>query len=318
MSLVNNCPPDLGSKIGFVGDSFSSGYGLVNPATERWTKLFTEKLGTIENNVAVPGAGYVNEGAGGNSKFSNQVMLLDADCTTVFMCGGINDAPMGQTDAQIAAAVMNAVNGVAARCPDALLVVISPLWNASAPSADLLKVERQIRAAVPANIPFIEGGPWMRVGRVEWQIWDGHPNALGACAISAWVSDQLGYPTRGAIYNAIVTPGTADLPLTTGNFPGWVLGKDTIWSAKPGFWRLEAQLVMYNAAVNGYIWLMETNRKIKLRSDQSNALPQVHRISTEFYHPGGDLPVKFGYDPSNSGMVVLTNLNTCMSARWIG
>lgn len=303
-------PSILGNKVGVVGDSYSSGLGLTNPSTERWPKLLANAAGATENNVAVPSAGYVNEGSGGNSKFSTQATLLDTNCQSVIMCGGINDAPLGQTDAQMNTAVTNAINAIKARCPAAKIIVISPMWHAGAPSAGLLTVERQIRAAIPADVTFIERGPWIRIDRVEWQISDGHPNALGAIAIAAWVKDQLGFKAPGAVYNEIIVPGTSDIALNQTNFPSWILAQDTIWKAQSGWWKFEAQISMYNA-VNGWIWLQENNsRKIRLRSDQNATIPNVHRVVTEFYHPGGDLTFRFGYDANNNNGMIITNANT--------
>lgn len=320
MPGVNVWPSNVGSKISFIGDSFTSGYGLTNPTTERWSKLVADAAGAVEVNTGVPSSGYVNQGSGGNSKFSTQATLIATDSTSVIMCGGINDAPLGQTDAQMSTAVNAAITAIQTRAPLAKIFVISPMWHAGQPSADLLKVERQIRVALPSDVTFIERGPWIRTDRVEWQIFDGHPNALGNIAIAEWVKAQLGYSPRGAVQCNILVPGTADLDLNTTNFPAWTLCQDTIWNAKPGWWSMKGKLVMYNSAVNGSVWLTENNsRKITARSDHASTLPSpVHWIETEFWHPGGDLTFKFGYDPNNTTMKVLSNGQTKAQAKWLG
>lgn len=312
----------LGNKIGFVGDSYTSGYGLTNPTTERWSRLLADRVGATESNTAVPSSGYINQGSGGNSKFATQAGLLDANCSSVIMLGGINDAPLlsGTTPAAYQAEVLAAVNAVKARCPSARVIVISPMWHAGMPSSDLLLAESYIRKAIPSDVLFIERGPWIRIDRVEWQIFDGHPNALGASAIAAWVADQLGYNKTGAVYADIMPSGTSDVALNTTNFPAYTLGSTTIWDARSGWWRMKAQVVMYNAAVNGSIWITENNsRKITLRSDQVSTLPSpVHHMGIEFYHPGGNLTFKFGYDPNNTNMMVITNAKTRAEAKWLG
>jgi len=307
----------LGNKIGFVGDSYSSGYGLTNPTTERWPKLLSNMVGATENNVAVPSSGYVNQGSGGNSKFSTQAGLLDTNCQTVIMCGGINDAPLGQTDAQMATAVTAAISAIQSRCPAATIIVVSPMWHAGEPSPELLKVEDQIRDAIPTGIRFIERGPWIRLDRVEWQIFDGHPNAAGATAIAAWMRDQLGGTPNGAVYGHYVVPGTADVTLNQTNYPGWELKGATIWNAKSGWWDLSARLVMYNS-VNGNLWVRENSRKVYLRSDSFSTLPMEREIHTEFYHPGGDLPIGFGYDANNTTTKVITSGNSKVWAKYLG
>lgn len=314
-------PTYLGNKIAFIGDSYSSGYGLSSPTTERWPKILCNLAGVSEYyNGAVPSSGYINQGSGGNSKFSTQASLLPPDCTTVIMCGGINDAPLGSSDATVATAVNAAITGIQAYAPSARIIILSPMWHAGLPSADLLKVERQIRAAIPAGITFVERGPWIRTDRVEWQQFDGHPNAIGATAIAAWVAAQLGYSPTGAVQCNIVAPGTSDTALNQTNYPSWVIASDTIWNAKPGWWQYRGQLVMYNAAVNGSIFLQENNsRQITVRSDHVSTLPSpVHRIETEFWHPGGDLTFKFGYSANNNSMMVITNNVTKAFAKWLG
>lgn len=314
-------PTFLGNKVAFIGDSYSSGYGLTNPTTERWTKIFCNYAGVSEYyNGAVPSSGYVNQGSGGNSKFSTQASLLPPDCSTVIMLGGINDAPLAQTDAQMATAVNAAITAIQAYSPSAQIIIISPMWHAGLPSVDLLKVERQIRAAIPAGVTFIERGPWLRIDRVEWQIFDGHPNAAGAIALASWVAAQLGYSPMGATQCNILPGGTADVALNQTNFPSWILAQDTIWNAKPGWWEYKAMLVMYNSSVNGNLWVQENNsRKVSVRTDQTSTLPTpTHRIETEFWHPGGDLTFRFGYDPNNTNMMVITNGQTKAYAKWLG
>lgn len=313
-------PTYLGTKVAFIGDSYSSGYGLTNPTTERWTKIFCNLAGISEYaNTAVPSSGYVNEGSGGNSKFSTQATLIPTDCSTVIVLGGINDAPLAQTDTQMSTAVNNTITAIKTRSPGAKIVVISPMWHAGLPSQDLLRVERQIRASLPSDVTFIERGPWVRIDRTEWQIYDGHPNALGASAIASWVAAQLGYSPRGSKQCDILPPGTSDMALNQTNYPSWILGQDTIWNAKPGWWEYKAQIIMYNSSVNGSIWVQENNsRKISLRSDQTATLPTpIHRVDTQFWHPGGDLTFRFGYDPNNTNMMIITNGQTKAYAKWL-
>lgn len=313
-------PDLLGDKIGFVGDSYSSGYGLTNPATERWTIQLCNMVGAAESNTAVPSSGYINQGSGGNSKFSTQAGLLATDCDTVFILGGINDAPLllqGQTFSTVQTAVTTTINAVKARCPYAKIIVISPMWHAGQPSPELLTVENAVRSAIPSDVMFIEGGPYIRLDRVEWQIFDGHPNLAGATAIAKWVRDQLGGTPRGAEFGQWVTPGTADMALNQTNFPSWTLAGGTIYSAKSGRWELMMQMVMYNA-VNGFPWVMESARKVTIRDDSNSTLPKPMRQGIEFYHPGGDLVIKAGYDANNTSAMIITNGQTKVWARYLG
>lgn len=313
-------PTVIGSKIGFVGDSNMSGYGLANPATERWPKLFATMAGAVEQNLAVPSAGYINQGSGGASKFANQAALLAADCTHVIINGGINDAPLTYTESAIQAEVAATIAAVRTAAPAARITVISPFWMASAPTDGVLRVDSEIRPAIPADVTYIEGGPWMRVDRVEWQQGDGHPNALGAAAIAAWLRDQMGGTARGPQYGEYIIAGTSDVLLSTKSSTtpiAYTVASGTIWDAKSGWWELEGQLVLYSAA-NGFIWVSEMSRKIRLRADVQGGAPMPYRVVTRFYHPGGDLPIKVGYDPSSGAAQIITSAQSKVTARWVG
>lgn len=314
----------LGSKIGFVGDSYMTGLGLTTPATERWTKKLVDMVVSTENNVAVSGAGYSNQGTGGNSKFATQATLLATNCTHVIMSGGINDAPLGLSTAALQAEVTSALNAIRTRIPGIPITVISPMWYAVMPTYELLLVESQIRGAVKTfngaagnGVTFIEGGPWLRIDRTEWQQGDGHPNAAGSIAIASWVRDQYGGTPVGAEFYKDVVSGTADLTVNTTNFPGYVIGSGTILGAKSGWWILEAEEVMFTSS-NGFIWIKETARKVTKRFDVQggNPMPIKHKI--RFYHPGGDLAVSYGYDPSVGSPVLLTNGQSQMTAKYDG
>lgn len=324
-NIVGDTWSSLGSKIGFVGDSYMTGLGLTNPATERWPKKLAVMAGNIvENNVAVSGAGYSNQGAGGNSKFSTQATLLAPDCTHVIMSGGINDAPLALTDAAMKAEVTAAITAIRTRIPSVPITVISPMWSASQPSDGLLLVESQIRSAVieyntagPGGVVYVERGPWLRVDRSEWQQGDGHPNLAGANAIASWVRDQLGGTPPGAETFRHVAGAAADIVVNSTNFPGYVMGTGTIRGAKSGWWILDAQEVLYNTS-NGYVWLKETARKVQTRSDVQSANPMPHRANMRFYHPGGDLVVAYGYDPSVGTPTLITNGQSFLKAIYDG
>lgn len=307
----------LGNKIGFIGDSYSTGLGLPTPATQRWTKVLATMADAAESNVAVSSSGYNNTGVGGASKFSQQAVQLDPDCTHVIVMGGINDAPLALSQAQVTADMNAMVTAIRNRIPNVPITIISPMWMASQPSAELLIVETRIRAAVPSDVRFIEGGPWMRIDRSEWQQGDGHPNTAGAAAIASWVRDQLGGTPNGAEYHEIIMSGTADKTINTTNFPGFVMGSSNVWGAKSGFWVIEAQMVIYTIS-NGFTWIKEQSRKVQLRNDIQSAAPMPYRQKIRFYHPGGDLAISYGYDPSTGTPVAITSGQTNLKAIYDG
>ena len=292
-------PTLLGTKVGFVGDSYMAGLGLTTPATQRWPKLFCDAAGVTENNVAVSGAGYIAD-PGNPGRLSEQAATLAADCTHVLICAGINDAPLYGTEAALTTAVQGTITAVRTRIPNVPITVISPMWFDTTPSSDLLTVERIVRAALPADVTFIEGAPWLRYERPELQQGDGHPNLAGSQLIAAFVRDAMfGKIQPGARYGAFIRTlgdasfSTADTTVASG----------TIRNAAPGWWELDGTAVMYGVT-NGWAFVKAGSAKWRVRSDVLSSNPFPHRHTVRFFHPGGDLAISVGYDPTGTTSVV--------------
>jgi lysophospholipase L1-like esterase len=301
----------LGDKIAFIGDSYTSGYLLPCPTTERWPALFCVAVGAFEHNVGVPSSGFINEGAGGVSRFGEQAAIIPADASHVFICGGINDAALHPTRAAVQTAVADTIARVQVAAPDAGITVISPMWWAASPSDDLLLVEEFIRAAIPEGVAFIEGGPWIRFDRDELQYSDGHPNPAGHAVISSWLQDRVIGPRPGAIEGVAVRAGTTDAPFSgTAN-----LALGTVRDAAPGWWVVDGVAVLYGATT-GYFYVGAGSHQFAIRSDATD-VPTEHTHHARYYHPGGDLGFACGYVASGSTTVIASG-NTRVIARRVG
>lgn len=314
-SVAVTFPAILGTKVGFIGDSYTAGLTLASPTTTRWTKVFSDGAGVAEANVAVSGAGYLNEGAGGNSRFSKQAALLPTDCTHVIIMGGINDAPIFQVST-LTAAVQDTITAVRTRIPGVTITVLSPQWMPSAPSGELLAVESVIRAALPADITYVENGPWLRIDRDDLTTsGDTHPNIAGHQVIAAYVRDaMIGKPQPGARFGSFVRPGTGDAAFTTTDTS---LVSGTIYNAAPGWWELEGAMSLYGV-VNGHAFVKTATTKWRIRSDiLSGSQPTQHRHKARFFHPGGNLVIHAGYDVSTGTANAMSAGNTRVWARRI-
>jgi hypothetical protein len=279
--------------------------------SKRWTTLYAASRGAAEVNKAVPGSGYINRGAG--ATFPQQAQGIPADTQSVLISGGINDAGLNRPNAELEAAVRATLEAVKLAAPSAQVTVVSPMWLHTAPSPQLLQVDAVIRRTLPSTIRYVESGPWLRVGRPEWNYYDGHPNELGHAVIAGWIQDSLsGDIPRGATFADFARPGTADTPFT--GIGGVNLAEGTIRDARRGWWKLDGDAVLYGSTA-GFLFVSANGKRDAVRSDLASLLNYQH--DARLYHPGGDLHVTVGYAPNGQARV-LANGGTAISAHWDG
>lgn len=106
------------------GDSQSAGYGLTTPGTDRYTKILADKLGMIEKNYAVSGAGFTQ---GSKPFIQNQVVNAKNDDSftndnvgLVIIEGGAND----EDHSNIRTIVNNMLQDVSQTFPNAKIIVL--------------------------------------------------------------------------------------------------------------------------------------------------------------------------------------------------
>jgi len=303
----------LGHKVGFVGDSYMTGYEMADP-TKRWPTKFCTQLGVTENNVAVGGTGYNN---GGASNMQAQASLLDVDCTHVIVCGGINDAPLGYSDAQMQSYVTAVIANIRARIPNVPITVISPMWYSIAPTDQLLTVAKNVRAAVMLadDVDYIENAEYLRLDRSNsaWQSSDGHPQEYGAEAINQFVQLSMRAMTANVRplgqRNAVFTRAdTGDVPFGTGQV-GLVGG--ALYDAAPGWYRIESSFPIYSSAqANGFKYIKVTAGGVDTWSKRDDivggTIPRDIRHEIIIFHGGGILTVEAGYNASSGTPTAIT------------
>lgn len=106
------------------GDSQSAGYGLATPGADRYTKILADKLGMIEKNYAVSGAGFTQ---GSTPYIQNQVVLAKNDDSfanenvgLVIIEGGVND----EDHSNIRTIFSNMLQDVSQTFPNAKIIVL--------------------------------------------------------------------------------------------------------------------------------------------------------------------------------------------------
>lgn len=149
-------PPAPAKKAVFIGDSYAQGDGASAPAN-KWTAKLSLEQGWAEHNIARGGTGYLATPANPKAACGLEYcpthgeMIPDAvkaQPEIVIVFGGSNDVWFKS------AAFKSAVDGfyreLRGALPNARIVAVSPVWDASKPPSQLAAYGDAIRAAVTA------------------------------------------------------------------------------------------------------------------------------------------------------------------------
>lgn len=169
----------------FVGDSYTTGSGATTPA-RRWTSLLSREMGWFEENMGSPGAGYLNVGRGsgcpqgGCPSFSKLAPKILAASKTNFVVIAGGRADSGQDPDAVRAAAVSLFSQIKKGLPKAKIVVISPIWDARTPPAELGRVSDIIKVeSMNAGAKYLDVGAFF-VGRPKLIGPDGvHPTDEG-------------------------------------------------------------------------------------------------------------------------------------------
>jgi lysophospholipase L1-like esterase len=145
----------------FLGDSYTSGYNGAGLGRAGWPAIVSAALGFRPLNRAVPGTGFINPGWTAQPIRTRIAGAVRAHPRLVILAGGHNDRRFAT------AATSGAADLVIARLrrafPDAVLVVIGPIWSNGDPPLSLLRLRDHLRrtsAAVGAIFIDPLGAGW--------------------------------------------------------------------------------------------------------------------------------------------------------------
>lgn len=119
-----------GKKWSVVGDSITDSRN--SAASKRYYNYVAEDTGCVATMYGVSGSGYWS-GNGGTQQFYNRIAQLPTDTEIVTVLGSVNDfsATLGQIDdtskSTIAGCVNATISAIRSRCPNAKILIISPL-----------------------------------------------------------------------------------------------------------------------------------------------------------------------------------------------
>jgi lysophospholipase L1-like esterase len=126
-----------------LGDSFTTGWNGAGMGRAGWLAIASRELGWRSRNLAVAGTGFVNPGWTGQPVRTRIGVAVSARPWVVVLAAGHNDGRYGaRTSGRAAAAVIERLRR---ELPDALLVVVGPIWHTGSPPASILGLRDRVR-----------------------------------------------------------------------------------------------------------------------------------------------------------------------------
>lgn len=155
----------------FIGDSYTAGAGSTQGA---WPDRMAPRVKWKYENLALGGTGYLREGANracGLAECPNYrgviPEVVKVKPSRVVVAGGRNDVLLNQDEVRASAAAF--YKELSVKLPDAEIIALSPVWDATEPPAELAEIAESVRQAVTAV-----GGSYVDIG----QPLAGHPELL--------------------------------------------------------------------------------------------------------------------------------------------
>jgi len=173
--------PVAGSTVAFLGDSYTSGWNGAGLGPRGWPGLIGKARGWRTVNLAVAGTGFINPGWTNQPVASRVSAAIKRHPDVVFIAAGHNDSRWSST--ATAEAADKVIDRLHAALPDALLVIVAPIWSSASPPRRCLDLRDHLRrtaASVDAIFidPLAEG--WFSGSRQRLIGPDGiHPTAAG-------------------------------------------------------------------------------------------------------------------------------------------
>lgn len=150
-----------GDSIVVIGDSYSAGYEGYGEGANGWPAIMADRFGLDLYLNAVPGTGYVKTTNGLANAYANRWRAgLTADTDYVMIAGSKNDKD--QDPQAVYSKTRATINAVRTVSPNAVVMVVGPMWGAGDEPAYVQAVEDAVRNASNASeAKFVDGSYWM-------------------------------------------------------------------------------------------------------------------------------------------------------------
>jgi lysophospholipase L1-like esterase len=144
-----------GSRVVILGDSYASGWNGAGLGSRNWTSIVGRSRGWTVTNLAVAGTGYQNPGWTNQPVGSLVSRTIRLRPDVVILAAGHNDSRWS------AASTSREADRVIARLraglPDAVLVIVAPIWqNGSPPTRCLVLRDHLRRTAAGPGALFVD------------------------------------------------------------------------------------------------------------------------------------------------------------------
>jgi lysophospholipase L1-like esterase len=165
----------------FLGDSYTSGWAGAGIGGRGWPRIVSSAMGWRTVNLAVAGTGFLNPGWTGQPIRTRVGDAIAARPDVVVLAAGHNDSRW--SSAATAAEAERVIDRLHAALPDAVLVIVAPIWQDGSPPARCLALRDRLRAKAAAlDAVFIDplAEAWFAGPRHRFILADGiHPSDAG-------------------------------------------------------------------------------------------------------------------------------------------
>ena len=132
-----------GAKAVFLGDSYTSGWNGAGLGARGWPALVGVARGWRVVNLSVPGTGFMNPGWTAQPIGSRVDAAIRQKPDVVFVAAGHNDSRWsGATTSRAADRVIDRLH---AALPDAVIVIVAPIWQDGSPPTRCLILRDELR-----------------------------------------------------------------------------------------------------------------------------------------------------------------------------
>jgi lysophospholipase L1-like esterase len=155
-----------GSTAVFLGDSFTSGWNGAGLGRHGWPSIVAASRGWRVINHAVPGTGFLNPGWTNQPLGSRVASTIRLKPDIVFIASGHNDSRWSAS--ATADAADSAIRRLRRALPNAVIVIVAPIWqNGSPPQRALILRDRLRTRAAAIGALFIDplAGRWFAGSR---------------------------------------------------------------------------------------------------------------------------------------------------------
>lgn len=186
-------PAAAPAVVAFLGDSYTAGAGATE-SSSRWTSVLAAANGWVEVNLGEADSGYGTPGGDGRSYADRVADVVAAQPDVVVVSGGRFDYSGSASADAVSASISATFTSLRAGLPEARIIAMGPIWDASELPSRLAEIADEVRAAAESA-----GATFVAIG----QPFADQPDLLRADGI---LPNDAGYAKLSTTIGSSVTP----------------------------------------------------------------------------------------------------------------